>query len=112
MTIVGYIILQHTRFGRYVYAIGGNEEGARLSGVRTKSIMLWCYVFCGFCTALAGVVLSARLNAGEPVAGEGYELDAIAAVVIGGTSLAGGKGTVIGSIIGALVIGVINNVNM
>ena len=109
MTIVGYVILQHTRFGRYVYAIGGNEEGARLSGVRTKSIMLWCYVFCGFCTALAGVVLSARLNAGEPVAGEGYELDAIAAVVIGGTSLAGGQGTVIGSIIGALVIGVINN---
>ena len=98
-----------TRAGRHVYAIGGNEEGARLSGVRTKSIILWSYVFCGFCTALAGVVLAARLNAGEPVAGQGYELDAIAAVVIGGTSLAGGQGTVIGSIVGALVIGVINN---
>jgi len=109
MIVIGFVILHHTRFGRYVYAIGGNEEGARLSGVRTKSIILWSYVFCGFCTALAGVVLAARLNAGEPVAGEGYELDAIAAVVIGGTSLAGGQGTVIGSIVGALVIGVINN---
>ncbi len=109
MVVIGYTILHHTRFGRYVYAIGGNEEGARLSGVRTKSIILWSYVFCGFCTALAGVVLAARLNAGEPVAGQGYELDAIAAVVIGGTSLAGGQGTVIGSIVGALVIGVINN---
>jgi len=109
MVVIGYTILHHTRFGRYVYATGGNEEGARLSGVRTKSIILWSYVFCGFCTALAGVVLASRLNAGEPVAGEGYELDAIAAVVIGGTSLAGGQGTVIGSIIGALVIGVINN---
>jgi putative xylitol transport system permease protein len=109
MIFVGYVILNHTRFGRYVYAIGGNEEGARLSGVRTKSIILWSYVFCGFCTALAGVVLSARLNAGEPVAGVGYELDSIAAVVIGGTSLAGGRGTIIGTVIGALVIGVINN---
>ena len=109
MIFVGYVILNHTRFGRYVYAIGGNEEGARLSGVRTKSIILWSYVFCGFCTALAGVVLAARLNAGEPVAGTGYELDAIAAVVIGGTSLAGGQGTIIGTVIGALVIGVINN---
>jgi putative xylitol transport system permease protein len=109
MIFVGYVILNHTRFGRYVYAIGGNEEGARLSGVRTKSIILWSYVFCGFCTALAGVVLSARLNAGEPVAGVGYELDAIAAVVIGGTSLAGGRGTIMGTVIGALVIGVINN---
>ena len=107
--VLGYIVLQQTRFGRYVYAIGGNEEGARLSGVRTKTITLWCYVICGGCAGLAGVVLASRLNAGEPVAGTGYELDAIAAVVIGGTSLAGGQGSVIGTLIGALVIGVINN---
>lgn len=107
--LVAYIVLQHTRFGRYVYAIGGNEEGARLSGVRTKTITLWSYVICGGCAGLAGVVLASRLNAGEPVAGTGYELDAIAAVVIGGTSLAGGQGSVIGTLIGALVIGVINN---
>jgi ribose/xylose/arabinose/galactoside ABC-type transport system permease subunit len=109
VAIFGYIVLHHTRFGRYVYAIGGNEEGARLSGVRTKTITLWSYVICSACAGLAGVVLASRLNAGEPVAGSGYELDAIAAVVIGGTSLAGGQGAVLGTMIGALVIGVINN---
>jgi ribose/xylose/arabinose/galactoside ABC-type transport system permease subunit len=109
VAILGYIVLHHTRFGRYVYAIGGNEEGARLSGVRTKTITLWSYVICGAMAGLAGVVLASRLNAGEPVAGQGYELDAIAAVVIGGTSLSGGQGTLIGTMIGALVIGVINN---
>jgi ribose/xylose/arabinose/galactoside ABC-type transport system permease subunit len=109
VAIAGYVVLIHTSFGQYIYAIGGNEEGARLSGVRTRSVKLWAFVICGACASLAGVVLACRLNAGEAIAGQGYELDAIAAVVIGGTSLMGGRGSVIGTILGALVIGVINN---
>lgn len=109
VAFLGYVVLRHTPFGQYIYAIGGNEEGARLSGVPTKRITVWAYVICGACASLAGVVLACRLNAGEAIAGTGYELDAIAAVVIGGTSLMGGRGTIIGTVIGALVIGVINN---
>lgn len=102
-------LLNKTKFGRYVYAIGGNEEAARSSGVKVHKIKIFVYVLCSGLAGLAGVMQAARIEVGQPGIGVGYELDAIAAVVIGGTSLEGGVGTVTGTIIGALIIGVINN---
>jgi ribose/xylose/arabinose/galactoside ABC-type transport system permease subunit len=102
-------ILSFTRFGRYIYAVGGNVEAARVSGISVKSVIASAYTICGACAGLGGVILASRINAGQPVSGQGSELDAIAAVVIGGTSLSGGVGSVIGTIVGALIIGVINN---
>jgi ribose/xylose/arabinose/galactoside ABC-type transport system permease subunit len=107
--VVSAFILSYTRFGRYIYAVGGNAEAARVSGVSVKSVITSAYVICGACAGLAGVILASRINAGQPVSGQGSELDAIAAVVIGGTSLSGGVGGVFGTIVGALIIGVINN---
>ncbi|KZL12590.1 Ribose transport system permease protein RbsC [Pseudovibrio axinellae] len=104
-----WFILSQTRFGRYVYAIGGNENVARLSGINVKKVKILVYALSGALAALAGIILTARLESAQPTAGLGYELDAIAAVVLGGTSLAGGKGRVFGTIIGALIIGVLNN---
>jgi len=104
------IVLTRTRYGRYVFAIGGNEEAARLAGinvVRTKTLV---YVISGGCAAVAGMLLMARFASGSPQTGTGYELQAIAAVVVGGTSLMGGRGSVIGTFFGALLIGVLNNV--
>ena len=95
--------------GRYIYAIGGNEEAAKLSGLNVKKIKAMAYVFNGVLAALAGLILASRLVSAQPTAGNGYELDAIAAVVLGGTSLAGGQGSVLGTILGALIIGVLNN---
>jgi len=106
--IVWYLLTQ-TRFGRYVYAIGGNQKAAHLSGLHTDRIKIVVYGLSGLLSALAGIILTSRLSSAQPTAGTGYELDAIAAVVIGGTSLAGGKGTIIGTLIGALIIGVLNN---
>ncbi|HSR50319.1 MAG TPA: ribose ABC transporter permease, partial [Acidobacteriota bacterium] len=106
---VFHIILSRTLFGRYVYAIGGNEEAARLSGVRVAGIKTAVYAISGLMSALAGVVLTARLNSAQPTAGIMYELDAIAATVIGGTSLMGGKGHLGGTLIGALIMGVLRN---
>jgi len=103
------LILQNTVFGRGVYAIGGNEEVARLSSVPTNKIKTSVYVISGIMSALAGVILTSRLSSSQPTAGTGFELDAIAAVVIGGTSLAGGRGRIFGTLIGVLIIGVINN---
>ncbi|GIN62262.1 ribose ABC transporter permease [Robertmurraya siralis] len=103
------ILLQNTVFGRGVYAIGGNEEVARLSSIPTNRIKTWVYVISGMMSALAGVVLTSRLSSAQPTAGAGFELDAIAAVVIGGTSLAGGRGRLFGTFIGVLIIGVLNN---
>ncbi|MGE4498526.1 MAG: ribose ABC transporter permease [Deferribacterales bacterium] len=106
---VSYYVLKYTRFGRYVYAVGGNEEASRLSGVRVSRVKTAVYAISGLLSALAGIILTARLSSAQPTAGGGYELDAIAAVVLGGTSLAGGVGTIFGTLIGALIIGILNN---
>lgn len=107
--LVSWGILYKTRYGRYVYAVGGNEKSAQVSGVNTRWIIFSVYAISGLCAALAGIILTARTTAGLPQAGQAYELDAIAAVVIGGTSLSGGRGTLTGTLIGALLIGVIGN---
>ena len=106
---VSHVFLRRMRLGRHVYAVGGNESAARASGVHVSTIKLICYTVCGAMAGLAGVVLASRITTGQPNAGIGYELDAIAAVVIGGTSLNGGSGGIGGTILGALLIGVINN---
>src|SRR5690554_2844141 len=107
--ILATILLNHTRIGRYMYAVGGNEKAAYASGVRVNAVKMAAYVICSGLAALAGIVLASRINTGQPNAGVAYELDAIAAVVIGGTSLAGGIGTIGGTVLGVLLIGVINN---
>lgn len=107
--VIYNFIAERTVLGRRVYAIGGNEKAARLSGIKTRWMMFIVYVNMGFMAAIAGIVFSARLNAATPKAGNGFELDAIAACFIGGASASGGVGTVMGAIIGALVMGVINN---
>ncbi|HUB15013.1 MAG TPA: ribose ABC transporter permease [Acetobacteraceae bacterium] len=104
-----WVVLTQTRFGRYVYAIGGNESVARLSGVNVALITISVYAVSGLLSAVAGIILTARLESAQPTAGTGYELDAIAAVVVGGTSLAGGIGSMSGTLLGALIIGVLNN---
>jgi len=104
-----YFVLTRTRFGRYVYAIGGNEEATRLSGVAVRFHKTMVYVLSGAMSALAAVLLTARLNSAQPIAGMMYELDAIAATVIGGTSLLGGEGSLGGTLIGALIMGVLKN---
>ena len=105
----GRFVLSSTRFGRYVYAMGGNEEATRLSGVNVRLHKTLVYGVSGLTSAVAAVLLTARLNSAQPIAGIMYELDAIAAVVIGGTSLAGGEGGVGGTLIGALIMGVLRN---
>jgi len=107
--IIAAIILRRTVFGRYIYAIGGNQEAALLSGIRVDRYKISAFTILGFLSALSGLILTSRLNSGELVAGEGYELDVIASVVIGGTSMMGGEGGVYGTLIGALLIGVISN---
>ncbi|WP_096634944.1 ABC transporter permease subunit [Clostridium cochlearium] len=107
--IIAWYILSQTRYGRYVYALGGNEDSARLSGINTDKIKTLVYVICGITAALSGVITTSRVGSASPNAGLGFELDAIAAVVLGGTSLAGGEGTVVVTIIGAMIIGVLNN---
>ncbi|HEY9559488.1 MAG TPA: ABC transporter permease, partial [Anseongella sp.] len=102
-------LLNKTRIGRYMYAVGGNEQAAYAAGVRVKSVKLIAYMICSALAAVAGIVLASRITTGQPNAGIAYELDAIAAVVIGGTSLAGGIGSIGGTVLGVLLIGVINN---
>ena len=106
---VAHVVLTRTTFGRYVYAIGGNEEAARLSGVSIAFHKTAIYCVSGLLSAAAAMVLTARLNSAQPIAGMMYELDAIAAVVIGGTSLSGGQGSLGGTLIGALIMGVLRN---
>ena len=108
--ILAIVLLNRTRFGRYVYAIGGNEEATRLSGVSVHFHKTVVYVLCGVTAALASILLTARLNSAQPIAGMMYELDAIAAVVIGGTSLMGGKGSMIGTLVGVLIFGFLSNI--
>lgn len=106
---IAWYALNQTRFGRYVYALGGNEDSARLSGINTNKIKTLVYVISGVTAAIGGIIVTSRIGSASPNAGTGFELDAIAAVVLGGTSLAGGEGSVTGTIIGALIIGVLNN---
>ncbi|AUT62388.1 ribose ABC transporter permease [Paraburkholderia sp. PGU19] len=109
MFAIFWVLLRKTVFGRHIYATGGNAESAKLSGVKVDRIQLYVYTISGVMAALAGVVLTSRLNSAQPTAGTGYELDAIAAVVLGGTSLTGGRGWIFGTLVGALLIGVLNN---
>jgi ribose transport system permease protein len=106
---LAYVMLNHYPVGRYLYGIGSNEEAVRLSGIRVQRFKLLAYTLSGFTAAISGVVLASRLMSGQPNAGEGFELDAIAAVVLGGTSISGGRGHILGTLIGALMLGVLNN---
>ncbi|WP_255259897.1 ribose ABC transporter permease [Lentibacillus sp. CBA3610] len=107
--LILYFVLRKTVFGRQVYAVGGNEEASILSGIKADRIKIGVYSLTGMLSVLAGIILTSRLNSAQPTAGEMFELDAIAAVVIGGTSLMGGRGRITGTLIGALIIGVIDN---
>jgi ribose/xylose/arabinose/galactoside ABC-type transport system permease subunit len=107
--VLSWFVLTRTPFGRHVYAVGGNESAAWLSGIRVARVRLSVYSICGLGAGLAGVLVASRLNAGYPRAGEYYELDAIAAVVVGGTSLFGGSGSVWSALAGAFFIGILNN---
>jgi len=109
LILIYTFITEKTIAGRHVYALGGNEKAARLSGIKTQRVMFWVYVNMGLLSAIAGLIVSARLGAATPKAGTNYELDAIAACFIGGASASGGIGTIMGAIIGALVMGVLNN---
>jgi ribose transport system permease protein len=109
MAIIAHILLTKTLFGRYTFAMGSNEEAARLSGVNVAAWKTAVYAVCGLFSGMAGVIIAARLNSAQPALGAGYELDAIAAVVIGGTSLSGGEGSILGTVIGAFVISVLTN---
>jgi ribose/xylose/arabinose/galactoside ABC-type transport system permease subunit len=109
LVVIGHIVLRYTRYGRHIYALGGNQEAARLSGLNVTALTISVYVITGLCAGLSAFLLTARLNSAEQIAGQNYELQAIAAVVIGGTSLFGGEGGVIGTFIGAMLIGVLNN---
>jgi ribose transport system permease protein len=109
LVAVFHVVARKTRFGRYVYAVGGNERAALLTGLRVDRIKLWVYTLGGALSAVAGLIVTARLDAADPKAGLGYELDSIAAVVIGGTSLSGGRGSILGTVLGCLIIGELNN---
>ena len=103
------LVAQKTKLGRYIYAVGGNESAAILSGIDAKKIKIIVYSIAGGLAGLGGLLVTSRLDAAQPNAGTGYELDSIAAVVIGGTSLSGGKGSIGGTVLGAIIIGVLNN---
>jgi ribose transport system permease protein len=109
VAILGFLILNYTRVGIYMKAIGGNEEAARMSGVNTRKYKVVTYAICSIFAATAGMVLLGRLGAAEPIAGSGFELDAIAAAAVGGTSMSGGKGNIPGTILGALILGSLRN---
>jgi inositol transport system permease protein len=109
VALISYLLLNKTKFGKYVYAIGGNEQAAVIAGVNVQKYKILIYGYAGLLSAVAGIILTSRIASGQPTAGVMYELDAIAAAVIGGTSLSGGIGTIGGTVIGALIIGVMNN---
>jgi ribose/xylose/arabinose/galactoside ABC-type transport system permease subunit len=106
---VGAVVLRRTRFGRYTYAVGGNEVAARWTGLPVERTIAGVYILTGALAGLAGAILTARLGSGQPAAGQGLELDAIAAVVLGGTSLAGGRGKISGTVIGCILVAVLSN---
>lgn len=107
--VICHILLSKTKFGRYIYATGGNIKAAEASGIRVRNILMKVYVMAGLLSGIAGIVLAARTNSGQPAVGTGFETDAIAAAVIGGTSMTGGIGTIPGTLIGILIIGTLNN---
>ena len=109
MVLVTWLVMNYTSFGRYIYAIGGNREAAAAAGINVRLMTLFAYLYMGVCTALAGIMLAARTNSGQSTAGTAYEFDAIIACVLGGCSMAGGVGSAVGSLVGGLTIGVINN---
>jgi ribose/xylose/arabinose/galactoside ABC-type transport system permease subunit len=109
VVLLGAFVLHFTRFGRYVFAVGGNELAAKVSGVNTDRVLIGVYALAGALAGVAGIILSSRIMSGPPATGQGSELDAIAAVVIGGTSLSGGIGSIANTIVGVLIIGVMNN---
>ncbi|MCC8179735.1 MAG: ABC transporter permease [Planctomycetes bacterium] len=107
--IISWVLLNKTKYGRYVYAVGGNQQAAIASGIDANKVVRRSFLYNGILCALAGIVLMSRMDSGQPAAGIGYEFDAITAVVVGGTSLSGGRGTIIGTLIGSIIIAVINN---
>ena len=107
--LIGILFLRFSKFGRHVYAVGGNEQSAKVSGINVKRVKLLVYIIAGFVSALSGIIISSRVMTGSPTAGEGYEMDAITACVIGGASLSGGAGSVLSTVIGALIVGVLSN---
>ena len=109
VVLIGYFVLSQTTFGRYIYAIGGNREAARLSGIPVDVYRIIVFSICSFTAGISGLILASRVNSGQPIAGTGWELDVIAAVIIGGTSLFGGRGGVVGTVIGSLFLGVLRN---
>lgn len=109
LAILSSFILRKTVIGRHIYAIGSNEEAARLSGIHAHSVRIFAYVCCALMASIAGIIVTSRANSGQPNIGVGYEADAIAACVIGGASMSGGHGTIVGTILGALIIGVLSN---
>jgi ribose transport system permease protein len=109
VSVAAYIVLRHTTLGRYLYAVGANEKAARLSGLKTGRIRLFAFVVTGLLVGVAGMILVSLMNAGQPTAGRGFELVVVAAVILGGTSLAGGRGTLIGTLLGVLILKVIDN---
>lgn len=104
VAVIGFVLLKYTKFGTYIYSMGSNEEATRLSGVNVSFNKIMAYALCGVATALAGMVMLAKLGTGEPAAGQGYELNAIAAAAVGGTSLSGGKGSMFGTFFGAILL--------
>jgi len=108
--IVMSIILKRTKMGRYAYAIGGNEDAAIASGINVVRMKIYLFIIAGLCTGLAGVLLMSRINSGQPSAGIMYELDAITAAVVGGTSLSGGVGTMLGTLVGGLIVAILQNI--
>lgn len=107
--VIGFFILKYTRVGRYIYIMGGNVETAKLSGINVKAYLHLPYAISGLCSAIAAVYVVGKLNSANPICGDGYELDAIAASVIGGVSLTGGEGSIVGTFLGALIMGIIKN---
>lgn len=107
--LVLWFVLQGTSLGRHTYAVGGSEKVSYIAGIKINGVKIFAYALTGMLSAIAGAIITARLNSAQPTAGTGYELDAIAAVVLGGTSLAGGRGHIVGTLIGALIIGTLNN---
>ena len=106
---IGWFIMSQTTFGRYIYSTGGNVEAARLSGISTKNVTMWALGICGLLAGLSGVIWSSRLFSGQPIVGQGYELQVIAATVLGGISLMGGQGEILATLAGALIIGIMHN---
>lgn len=109
VVVIAIVITKKTVFGRHIYAVGGNESAARLSGININKVKVWVFAIAGILSAVGGIILTSRLDSAQPNAGMSYELDSIAAVVIGGTSLSGGRGSIMGTVQGALIIGVLNS---